>query len=198
MSNERKIVAFHIGRGGRFNNPGYLRFVGEKTIRDFTDYLYTRYENEKKVRDELKEKFGSYLWQEAKLDGKSLEDTFLDLCSDENKASIVEIFEIEEDALGEIEYYGGNGEAVGLTQTEFNMGIGRINIDHSYDTTYTVYLDECDEEELLTIAQEQEWGLLREFGFEFAWEAYTHDKLVNMVRYNWQTLEDLGIEKEEV
>lgn len=27
-----KIVAFHIGRGGRFNNPGFITFLGFKTI----------------------------------------------------------------------------------------------------------------------------------------------------------------------
>jgi len=26
------IVAFHIGRGGRFNNPGHLKYIGEMNI----------------------------------------------------------------------------------------------------------------------------------------------------------------------
>lgn len=28
------IVAFHIGRGGRFNNGGYVTFIGEKNFQD--------------------------------------------------------------------------------------------------------------------------------------------------------------------
>lgn len=28
------IVSFHIGRGGRFHNPGHLSFIGEMDIKD--------------------------------------------------------------------------------------------------------------------------------------------------------------------
>ena len=34
------IVAFHIGRGGHFHNPGHLSFIGKKLISDFTDSLF--------------------------------------------------------------------------------------------------------------------------------------------------------------
>lgn len=31
------IVAFHVGRGGRFNNPSHRTFIGEKTFQDIID-----------------------------------------------------------------------------------------------------------------------------------------------------------------
>lgn len=36
--NDNTIVAFHIGRGGRFNNGGHLTFLGEGKISDFTEH----------------------------------------------------------------------------------------------------------------------------------------------------------------
>ena len=29
------IVAFHVGRGGRYWNPGHVSFIGEKKISEF-------------------------------------------------------------------------------------------------------------------------------------------------------------------
>lgn len=34
------IIAFHIGRGGHFNNAGHLTFIGERDINEFTDKLF--------------------------------------------------------------------------------------------------------------------------------------------------------------
>lgn len=34
------IVAFHIGRGGRFNNQGFVRYLGEKPISHYTNDLF--------------------------------------------------------------------------------------------------------------------------------------------------------------
>ena len=49
MKTENKtIVAFHIGRGGIFYNPGYISFIGEKTISDFVDNLFLSEEEEEK------------------------------------------------------------------------------------------------------------------------------------------------------
>jgi hypothetical protein len=38
--NGKEILAFHIGRGGRFHNPGHLTFIGFKAIDRFTDDLF--------------------------------------------------------------------------------------------------------------------------------------------------------------
>lgn len=34
MKTQRTIVAFHTGRGGRFNNAGHVTFMGEKNFQD--------------------------------------------------------------------------------------------------------------------------------------------------------------------
>jgi hypothetical protein len=34
MKTQRTIVAFHTGRGGRFNNAGHVTFIGEKNFQD--------------------------------------------------------------------------------------------------------------------------------------------------------------------
>ena len=95
MKTENKtIVAFHIGRGGIFYNPGYISFIGEKTISDFVDNLFLSEEEEEK------------------------------------------------------EFLDGNGNSVGLTLADVESGIGTINIDGGYDTTYTCYLTDCSDSEL--------------------------------------------------
>lgn len=42
----KTIVAFHIGRGGNFYNPGHLSFIGEKKISEFTDDLFLNDDNQ--------------------------------------------------------------------------------------------------------------------------------------------------------
>lgn len=37
---EETIIAFHIGRGGKYNNAGFVTCEGEKKIGDYTDGLY--------------------------------------------------------------------------------------------------------------------------------------------------------------
>ena len=96
----KTIVAFHIGRGGRFNNAGHTSFIGEKSISNFVDSLF-----------------------------------------------------LKEDKT---EYTDGNGNKIGLTVEECNSGIGIINIDGDYDTTYTCYLQDCSDEELEIIAKTKE------------------------------------------
>ena len=55
------------------------------------------------------------------------------------------------------EYYGGNGELVGLTQAEVESGVGSINIDHQYDTTTTCHIEDCSEREIEMICQSNEY-----------------------------------------
>lgn len=45
------IVAFHIGRGGRFNNPGHLSFCGENKIGHYINGLFLSRENAHKVEE---------------------------------------------------------------------------------------------------------------------------------------------------
>ena len=91
--NQDLIVAFHIGRGGRFYNSGHLSYIGENTINYFTNDLF--------------------------------------LSEDES------------------EYLDLNGEKVGLLVE--NDGIGRIDIDGQYDTTYTTTVGQMTDEEVSAI-----------------------------------------------
>lgn len=92
--NENTIIAFHIGRGGRFNNSGYCTILGEHNINDFTGDLFSPMDEE----------------------GNELEG----------------------------EFTAENGSGVGLTTAEARTGIGRIDLDGEYDTTYTIFLRDLD------------------------------------------------------
>lgn len=163
---KKTIVAFHIGRGGRFYNAGFLTFIGEKEIGEFTDDLFTRFENESDLLEEIED-----------------EDRFRDLCTDENFTLLEEEFGVTEEMLGGIEYYcGASGESVGLTRKEVEEGIGRIDIDGDYNTTYTTYLEDCDRSELLVLAKSNEWELLKEYGFKDAEKFDRDNRLVEMVQ----------------
>jgi hypothetical protein len=45
-----------------------------------------------------------------------------------------------------------------LTKKEAETGIGCINIDEDYDTTYTTLLSDCDEKELKAIRRSNEFN----------------------------------------
>lgn len=91
--NKDLIVAFHIGKGGRFYNSGHLSYIGENDINNFTNDLF--------------------------------------LSEDES------------------EYLDLNGEKVGLLVD--NDGIGRIDIDGQYDTTYTTTVGQMTDEEVSAV-----------------------------------------------
>jgi hypothetical protein len=105
---ENTIVAFHVGRGGRFHNAGFKTFIGEKKISDFTDDLF--------IKDRENGKF----------------------CTPE--------------------YTDGGGNPVGLTVKEAETEIGIIDIDGGYNTTYTNFLSDCDENEIKLIIESREWN----------------------------------------
>jgi uncharacterized protein involved in tolerance to divalent cations len=59
--------------------------------------------------------------------------------------------------FGELVYTDGAGNEVGLSVKEAETGIGRINIDNEYNTTYTCYVDDCDENEIECIARSNDY-----------------------------------------
>lgn len=85
---ENTIVAFHIGRGGRFNNDGHITFLGQHTIDEFVHDLF--------------------------------------ISDDEGF------------------YKTESGHNTGLTKEAAESGIGRIDIDGGYDTTYTMRVGDID------------------------------------------------------
>ncbi len=114
-NNKDLIVAFHIGRGGRFYNSGHLSYLGEKDINDFVENLF-----------------------------------------------------LNED---ETMYTDGDGNE--LLEVE-NGGIGRIDVDGGYNTTYTCKVSDLDEKEIdVILATESQRG----FNGRFAQELIAATKL---------------------
>ena len=136
------IVAFHIGRGGHFNNQGHLSFIGENKIGKYTDELFLTFENAYQVgkkintRENLSRKF---------------EQAF------EGDEAAIAFFEKIGLPLGEKVYQDGSGALVGLSEKDVKSGIGRINIDGPYNTTYTRLLSNCDEREFKAILDYTNW-----------------------------------------
>jgi hypothetical protein len=113
------IVAFHIGRGGRFNNSGFRTYLGEKNIAEFVNDLY-----------------------------------------------------LNED---ETMYLDHNGNEV-LSMEDSLSGIGTINIDNDYDTTYTKSIDDCNEHEIELICQSNEHKTIDLVEYLEVVTDYTFDK----------------------
>ena len=147
-TSENTIVAFHIGRGGRFNNAGHLFFIGEKKIGEFTGELFSEFEN----LSEFENRFG--------FDGTGDPDQkcILDLVTERDFDELEEKFGITEEMLGDEVYHNGGGNPTGLTKSNVESGIGRINIDNEYDTTYTKFLVDCTEEEIELIKNSENFN----------------------------------------
>lgn len=112
---ENTILCFHIGRGGRFYNPGHLTFSGTKKITetsDFSNLVAPKYKN---GNDDL----------------RTLKAEWLD----------------------------ETGNSVELTNEMVKTGIGIINHDHAYDTTYTTYLKDLTENEISSIVEAKPWDI---------------------------------------
>ena len=147
-SAKKTIVAFHIGRGGHFNNPGHKTFIGSKEINEFTNNLYLQYENSYEIFEKI----------EGHQNLTELYNQVIDKIWDE-ESDLKEKFEKKTGLrFGERVYFAANGEKVGLSYTEANTGIGTINIDNDYDTTYTLQLTDCGEAEINLIIDSREWN----------------------------------------
>ena len=113
--NEKTILCFHIGRGGRFYNSGHLTFEGTKKITEtsaFEHLFPPRYKN-----------------------------------GNDNLRSL------------KAEWRDGNGNPTELTNEVIKTGVGRINIDNDFDTTYTTYLKDLSENEIEAILKVDPWDI---------------------------------------
>lgn len=107
-NNKDLIVAFHIGRGGRFYNSGHLSYLGEKDINDFVENLF----------------------------------------------------------LNEDETMYTNGDGDELLEVE-NGGIGSIDRDGGYDTTYCLRVWDLSEKEIdVILATKSQRGFYGRFAEE--------------------------------
>ena len=161
---EKTIVCFHIGRGGHFHNPGHKSFIGEEKIGKYTDDLFLNFENESKVLKKVRN--NSILIK--------FESEILDAITERN-FEILESFGITEDELGDRVYTTCVGNSVGLTEEEEEIGVGCINKDGDYDTTYCCFLEDCNDHEL---------QLIIDYNYDFQ-DSYIY------------AAEKLGIEEEE-
>lgn len=109
QTTEDTLVAFHIGRGGRFYNAGHISFIGQdQSIQHYTDGLFAGFENEKKIIEKVREKFESENEGEE-FKHSELFDQLLDCFTDRNLKKLKEVFGIEEQELGVYGYKDQNG-----------------------------------------------------------------------------------------
>lgn len=140
---ENTIVAFHIGRGGRFHNSGFLTFLGEQEIGEFTDDLFIDYDLSS---------------LDCPLINAENKDLFYELLYEDEFEELNKMFGITKADLGEKIYFDSGGNGTELTESEFDSGIGKINIDGEYNTTYTCYLKDCSEMEIKAIESSDDFN----------------------------------------
>ncbi len=99
------IIAFHIGRGGRFSNPGHLQFLGAMRINETLDFYNNCYP--------------------PRLGNSEVNSPYPDA-----------------------EWHDASGNGVELTNAQIESGIGRINLDGHFDTTYTTTVGNLSESEI--------------------------------------------------
>lgn len=146
MNTQNKtIVAFHTGRGGRFYNGGHRTFIGSNPISYYTHDLFINFENIDEVSDAIGERDNLNL---IKLLQKAIE-------GDDNSVNRLNQLGLN---LGEQIYTDCCGNPVGLTVEEAETGTGCINIDNEYDTTTCIYLSDCTEDELKLILAANHWN----------------------------------------
>lgn len=166
-SASNSIVKFSVGRGGRFGNSGHRTFEGFERIDEGSTYdsLFLMFANEadyrpilddieKPVEEVTEDDLSSYYidamdyFFKIKATGKvvALEEGVNDSDITTEGARRVTL-----DDLGEIVYCSANRNEVGLSFEEAASGVGRIEIDGAYDTVYSKYLKDIDENELRII-----------------------------------------------
>lgn len=133
---EETLIAFHIGRGGRFNNQGHKSYLDQdKAIDSYTDHLFTNYENQYKIDRKIGDRENLQKLFQSAIDG--------------NNQAFERIEKITGIEFGKQIYTDGNGNPVGLDVE--NDGTGIIDEDGEYDTTIVIRLEDCSEDELLLI-----------------------------------------------
>lgn len=140
LTGKSSIVAFKIGRGGQFHNAGHKSYLGKFEIKYYTNDLFVDYKNASSILKSLKKypNLLEYVAQNYKNPDERAQRLFQKLG-----------FE-----FGEEIYVSSTGFEVGLTERDVISGIGCIDIDGDYDTTYTQYIHECDLSELKLIDDE--------------------------------------------
>jgi len=175
----KPIVCFHIGRGGRFYNEGHLSFLRyEDNINKFTDDLFLYYEFEIEYRRKYKNypNIVSALERFFESGQGEIDQYTMD------EYPIFKRLGIALEDIGEYKYYTSGGHDVGLEYN--NGGIGTIDIDGGYNTTYCKCIDDCDREELKLIIEDNPYNLvelLEEAGYNNVDVFEAFDLLIEML-----------------
>ncbi len=148
-----KILKFHVGRGGRFNNPSHVTFKGEGRIDEGTSFeeLYLTYSALEPYLNDYNEELAMAVQQAG-----------IEFSYDKDDKKIIEdsLEQYFYDDLGELVYVKADRNDSELTEEQANSGIGLINIDNDYDTTYT--LEACN-----IIYESNEWNAIIKDGITF-------------------------------
>jgi len=153
------IVAFHKGRGGRFNNGGHTTFIGQKEITEFTNDLYIRFQNEAKILERFK--------------SEKLRNLVKNYIADMDLDTLKELG-VTVDDLGHQEYFcGASGSSVGLMVD--NNGVGCIIIDGDYNTTSACHIEDCSESQIKMILENPNGN-------------YISNEIDSFIKENWSQL----------
>jgi len=154
----KKIIFFHTGRGGRYYNAGHTTFNGVKNIEEVLAmndsgkrHSFLVRENEYKVANLLSER-----------DLTNLMELF-EICRD--KDDFTEFEKKTGLKLGDNVYVDCNGNEI-ITEAEVESGVGTLDWDGAYDTDVCMYLSDCNEGDLKIIADSNDYikeDLLQEY-----------------------------------
>jgi hypothetical protein len=137
----KTVVHFHIGRGGRYNNAGHRTFEGiatfQEVISEKSDSLFYSRENYSSILKDLESRNLTNLV--GLLESCSDRDDFSDF---EAKTGL---------SVGEPVHTDCNGTII-VEAEDFDSLVGSLNWDYEYDTDVCQYLEDCDENDLLMIA----------------------------------------------
>lgn len=135
------IVTFHVGRGGRFNNQGFLRYCGEdhSAKHQVETENYMAFENE----SEIIQKHGDDVIDLiTDLANNPLSDEYKAFCDKYGNLGDVVINSCDGNRIGD---YVEDGQP--FTYDE----------DGEYDTTYGIRLEDCDEDQLELIVKSNQY-----------------------------------------
>lgn len=142
MEAEKTIVAFHTGKGGRYNNAGHRSYAGIKIISDFLGELSLTFENEWEVNYNIS----------LSEDNEDLKSLFAK-AMDQDEGAILQLANAGHD-LGDLGY--GREGIMLISCEEVERGTGTIEFDGQYNTICCMFLSECDEEDIKLIAESGE------------------------------------------
>lgn len=94
-----------------------------------------------------------------------------------------------EDEKPAAEWTDGSGNSVELTNEMVKTGVGYLDYDGDYDTYYSMYLDECDEQHLAMILDAGRDDLVKEYIEDYTDLKVEWDRLYS---YKWRDLIELA------